>query len=491
MKRVIQKGVGLALALVLMTAPAFATDGQDTLPMEAGTGLSLTQAVDLALANNPDLKAAGRQTLAGQMDVKEAVSSLYPQVGTGISGRKIHDDDASGLTDTAENAWAISARVSQVLYSDAAFTRVKTSRHLQQVLKLSENQTRLDLILDTSQAYLNMLSARADARIRLTNLELIESNLTLARNRYRAGYSAQTDALRLESEAATARAGYMHAQAGWKRARINLNRLLNRDIDTETTILDLRLDDPLFLIHDPVVRAALTPDNPGGFNRLAEAMVSQGKAASLELRSIDRQIMVQTAAYDLARRSYWSPTLSLDGSLSNTVHESGAGSSFRTVSLPGGTGSLEDPGDTHWEIALNLSLPLYQGGAKSARKIRALETRNQLTLFRQEVQNRVSENIQGALLRMSASYPAIALHRTSARAARENLEMVQENYSKGYVSIVKFLDAQNAALVAGISAESAVYDFFMDLFACERAAGQFSMYMTAAEKKEWISGVAP
>ncbi len=210
----------------------------------------------------------------------------------------------------------------------------------------------------------------------------------------------------------------------------------------------------------------------------------------MELQSIDQQIMVQTAAYNLTRRSYWSPTISLDGSFSNNVHESGAGSSFSTVSLSAGSVTLEDPGDTHWEIVLNLSLPLYQGGAKSARKIRTLETRNQLTLFRQEVQNQVSENIQGALLRMSASYTAIALHLTNARAARENLKMVQENYSKGYVSIVKFLDAQNAALVAGISAESAVYDFFMDLLAFEWAAKQFSMYMTADEKKAWGSEIA-
>ena len=44
--------------------------------------------------------------MAGQMDVREAVSSLYPQVDTEISGRKIHEDDFSCLTDTAENAWA-------------------------------------------------------------------------------------------------------------------------------------------------------------------------------------------------------------------------------------------------------------------------------------------------------------------------------------------------------------------------------------------------
>ena len=87
---------------------------------------------------------------------------------------------------------------------------------------------------------------------------------------------------------------------------------------------------------------------------------------------------------------------------------------------------------------------------------------------------------------MSSSYPSIELAGISAEAARKNLSLVQDAYSKGAVSIVNFLDAQNAALVAGTFAENAVYEFFIDLIISERASGNYTILMDPGERQQWI-----
>ena len=87
---------------------------------------------------------------------------------------------------------------------------------------------------------------------------------------------------------------------------------------------------------------------------------------------------------------------------------------------------------------------------------------------------------------VGASYPAIDLTKLSAASAQKNLELVVDNYTKGRMSIVELLDAQNASLNTKIMAENAVYDFFVDFITTERAAGQYSIFMTAQEKENWV-----
>jgi len=449
--------------------------------------LSLLDAVNLALEKNLVLKSKAREVAAGKMDVKEALSSYYPQFSTGLTGKAIDDDHTSAISGVAERSWDIALSVSQLIYSDKVVTNVKTSRHAQKALELSGRQEELDVILESALAYLSMLKSRANARIQLDNLKLIRSNLVLANNRYKAGFSSPSDVYRLESEAAIAYSNFLNALAEVGKARIHLNQILNIDLEAQTTIKDIKLDESAFIISDPKTRDKIKIDNPGDFKLFRDFFVKKGIEKSPELAALEEQIRIQTALYDLNRRSYWSPDVYVAGNVGNTFSKDGDGSDFNASALPGSLSSVfSEPDDTRWTVSLNVEVPFYEGGAKEARKINALETRNQLRFFKNNTENLISENIRTALLDISASYPSIELTKVSADSARKNLDLVQDAYSQGAVSIVNFLDAQNAALVANTSAENAVYDFFTDYLVSERAAGHYSMFMTKDEKRQWI-----
>ena len=71
-------------------------------------------------------------------------------------------------------------------------------------------------------------------------------------------------------------------------------------------------------------------------------------------------------------------------------------------------------------------------------------------------------------------------------AARRNYDLVLDAYSKGLLSVLDLLDAQNAALVASEAAANATYDFLVDYVEVERAAG----YLTCLMNEEKLTDMA-
>jgi outer membrane protein TolC len=151
--------------------------------------------------------------------------------------------------------------------------------------------------------------------------------------------------------------------------------------------------------------------------------------------------------------------------------------------------SLPQADDTDWQVALQLSFPLYSGGEKQARLRREHFSLQALRLRRQAVSEQIRERIRLALFEAQKSYPAIRLSQEAARAAEKNLELVSDAYSRGVVSIIELLDAQNAALVAREVAANAVHDFLADLMQVNRAVGSFSLFLGPPARDRWFERV--
>jgi outer membrane protein TolC len=82
-----------------------------------------------------------------------------------------------------------------------------------------------------------------------------------------------------------------------------------------------------------------------------------------------------------------------------------------------------------------------------------------------------------------SSYVGIEQARDAAEAANKSLEIVQNAYTQGAVSILSLLDAQNAAFNAEQAAANAVYDFLLDMLEMERSTGRFEFFMNDEERQ--------
>ncbi len=445
--------------------------------------LSLASAVREAVSANLDLAASDRAVAAGKENIREARSALLPQIDVSSEGVIIDKDQAEASRGfQAERTFSGSATLSQRIYSEKTWADLNVQRHTQVIIEKEREQLRLDIARDAALAYLNVLRAKTSLRIQKDNLQLTRSNLELGRFRQAIGYSGPADVFRWESEIATDRIAVLDAIAQRKLAETALNRILDRPLEEEFVTEEASIGDPGLFISD--TRLFTYIDNPRDYGIFRDFMVREGLNAAPELRRIDAAIAAQERTYLSARRAFWSPDLALQGEITRIFSEDGAGSDGSALgSLPG---SVSQADDTDWNVALSLTFPFFTGGAKDAERVRAWEELSRQRLDRRSTVEKIEERIRSALHLTSASYPSITLSRSAAETARKNLELVTDSYSRGVVSIIDLIDAQNAALVADQGAANAVYDFLIDLMNVQRAIGRFDFFASAVERQAWF-----
>ncbi|MCA9753425.1 MAG: TolC family protein, partial [Gemmatimonadetes bacterium] len=361
----------------------------------------------------------------------------------------------------AERTLAGTASVRQVLFSDDAFTNLTVNRKAQLSREESRNQLRLDIAQAAAQAYLDVLRGKTLERIQRENLDRTEANLELARARESVGYSGPGEVYRWEGELATQRRKLIEANARRNVAEIQVNRLRSRPSEESFRTEETGLEATPLALRDERLRRYL--GDPWSFRILREFLSGVALEKSPEIRALDASIAAQERVLTNTGRAFVLPTVALRGELNHTFDRSGAGTDPAT--------SLADPKDTNWNVGIEATLPLFAGGSRAAERRRAHDSLDELRTIRSAVAERIEQRLRSAMHVAGASYAGIDLSAQAADAARRNYELVADAYSKGVVSVLDLIDAQNAYDVAEQGAASAIYDFLIDYVEVERASG--------------------
>ena len=441
-------------------------------PEQEGRMLTLSSVALEAVKVNLDLRAAALQLEAGETNIDEARAGLLPQLHAGISYTQLNDDSVAARSGAAaEKSTRAALTLSQILYSDSIHANVEIQRYLQTNRVALNRQLELDIIQDATLAFLNVLKAQTFVRILRENVKLTRTNLELARDRQRIGVANPAEVYRWESELATSRQELLGAQAQFQQIRDSVNRLLHRPLKESFIAAPTTLDDPSLIVSRPELYAYVSNDR--SFELMGDFMMEEGLAASPELASIDAQTAAIKRELKTNQRAYWLPTISLQGEVSNVLDEN------RIAGL-----SAEN--NTDWTVGINASLPLFEGGARHARLSGTQWELERLNVRRDSIQERIKQRIRVTLHEIEASYPSIQLSKDAATAAQKSLEIVTDAYSRGAISILDLLDAQNAALVAEESAANAVFNFLIDLMNLQRSLGGFDFFLDERGLGEWL-----
>ena len=440
----------------------------------AGSPLSFAAAVREAVEVNLTIRIAQANVTAGKENIRQARSALLPQIG--LTGRhtRIEEDDAAAIPGRAERTSTGSVTLDQSLYSEPAWANLEVQKQLQVARESEREQVRLDIVLETARTYLDVLRAKTNERVQKNNLRLTRSNLELARARRRIGTAGPSEVYRWESEIANAQRAVIEAQSQTRVAEIALNALLHRPLEQVVATVEVGLDEPVLVVSQQRLYDLI--DNPASFSVLRDFIVQDAFLAVPELRQLDARIHAQERALVSAQRAYWQPTLGFRADRTETFARSGA----RGPPLSG----IDDHETT---VGLELSFPLFTGGARSAQQVKAYEELAGLRLQRLDTAERVEQRVRSALHTTRSSYTTIRLSRAAADAAQSNLDVVRDAYSRGTVSILDLLDAQNAALVSDLRAATAVYDFVAGLMEVERASARFDFFLTPQDQADWFA----
>lgn len=450
---------------------------------ETGRKLSLEQAASESVEVNLDLLAAGEFVASGAQDIRLALAQLLPQSDIFVDNTYVDKDRAEASLGTQpQRDLSVGGNLRQLIYSEKAWSNLTVQKRIQESREFTRDEIELDIIAATSIGYLNVLRAKTIENIQKENLKLSKSNLGIARIRRDIGVASPAEVYRWESQISSDRIDVVNAEAQRKNTEILVNRLLHRPQGEAFTTVETGLDDPSLLVSDPRLRKYL--NTPETFRIFMDFVVSRGLVQSPAIQAINSQMEAQNRILTSTRRAFWSPTIVAFGELRQYVYEGGAGSS---IDLPPGF-PLDIPktDDTDWVIQLQASFPLFTGGAKIADYRKARSELSRLTYEKESTSEKVEENIRTSLNNAGASYPSIGFALDAADAAKKNLDIVTDSYSRGVASIIDLLDAQNAALSAELNAANAVYNFLIDLMNVQRASGKFDFFTTVEDREEFF-----
>jgi len=437
--------------------------------------MNLSSIAKLAIQANLNIVAGKTGLKANAQNITEARSILFPKITANMTYFQANADNPFveiGLSPEKRTQGTI--RLEQALFSERALAYLEVQKQLHIARKEQQRTLELDIVQQATKTFLNILIAQTHTDILQNNLKLSKAHLNQAKIRVQAGTANLSDVYRWESEIARVRQQVLIAKSKLEQAKDVLNLILHRPIQQRYKLQPTALNDPSLLISHKALLNIIT--NKKDLERMGQFFVKEGLQSSPELATLKAQINAQARHVDSEKRSYWSPNIGLFGEVSEVYNET------INSGLPGLSITLED--QTMWQAGINMSLPLFEGGARHARITRSELDLQQLNTQQQFAQDKIEQVIRQRLHAMNASYPAIKLSKESAEAAHKSYRIVNDNYVNGTLSVTNLLDAQTANLVAEQSAANAVYAFLIDLMNLQRSVGQFDFFLNDSQSAQ-------
>jgi outer membrane protein len=446
------------------------------LEVDGSESLTLLDAMRIAVERNPALEASRARLASTADEVRIARSSLLPSLSASGARTRIDADRASPLTQ-AEDSTSAGLSFSQVLYSERAWAGLAISRSLLAAEEQSQRTDLLDTLNESAGAYLNVLRAKSVEVVRRRNVENTRKNLETSRVREEVGLGGRSDYLRWVAQLARDKQNLLAAESSRRQAETELARILHRDARSSFVTVESGLDDPLSLVASGRTQAFL--DTPARWNVFMDYAVQTALTNSPEIAQTSALVTARERALKAATRAYYLPELALVSNGSRVSDRSGAGS----LSQPGA------PDDESWSVTLQATFPIFTSGLRGAERSQARHDLREMQAQRSVATDGVEARTRVVLHRTASSWPAIDLSREAAAAADENLVMVADAYARGAVSVTDLIDAQEAALSAGLAATDAKYGFMIDFVNVLRAMGEFEILLDPASREAWYGRV--
>lgn len=253
MKRLVFSSLLLVLFIFFLVPAGFAAE-DDQQPSPAPDKLTLSECVDIALGNSP-------QILYSQADISEKESSLLssrkdllPSLSFQYGYTYTHEAD---ITMAGEDYYNYIFSVKQPLFQGLSLvTGVELGK-----LDLESSQSRMvqtknDVVLSVHEAYYNLLKTRKFEQVAEQSVNDRKSHLKDARAYYKAGLIPKNDMLQSEVQLANAEIEYIRAQNLSAMALASLNTLLRRPVDSKIEIEDILKYEPSDVSWDKSVEQA-------------------------------------------------------------------------------------------------------------------------------------------------------------------------------------------------------------------------------------------
>ncbi|WP_347988846.1 TolC family protein [Methylomonas sp. AM2-LC] len=400
---------------------------------------NLEQAIDLALANNPELSIMQARIEQADAQLGQAMASFYPQLKTSLSYQYSNNPAQAFAMLIAERRLNFAGTNfnqpgfiedyrPQVSASYALF-RGGQDYYQSQAAKLGvevseyeKSATRNRLLSNVTAAYYGELAAIDAHKISQRAIEAVQSELDQSRVRFDAGTVLKSDVLSLEVQLAEAKEQDIQAANVIEMAQNMLKTLLGLSINE------------VFAINETQVSAL--PAAPAGFDDLLNEALSHHpelKAAENRVAIAEKQLAAAQAAY-LPRADAF---VNYGSDSKNLTYNSNRDNVSAGVIV---------------ELDLFTGFSTQEKIKKAEHELTAAqETARQTRL-------RIENQLKSAQLRLQEALNRVQVSAVAVQSAQEALRLVNEQRQAGVVTVTRYLEAEVARDRANTRQISSRYD---------------------------------
>jgi outer membrane protein TolC len=350
--------------------------------------LSWQDCIREAAKNHPDLIAAQESVKQSQAQKKITASALFPQVNSSLSAATVKTGGKT--TDT----YAYGVTGSQLIFDGIkTINNVNAASENIQAAKQSFKFTSTTVRFRLRSAFINLLKAQELLNITQEIYNIRRSNLELITLRYESGLEHKGALMTAEAEAAQAKYEISQAQRNVEAVQRALVKEMGRSqltpmlVKGDFTVIDSAKEKPDFLM--------LAKNNPS-----LQQLIAQKNAADFSLRS----------AY-----ANFSPALSGSAGANKT-------------------GAHWAPDGNQWNLGLALSMPIFEGGLRTAQVSQAKALLNQLQENERSTRDAIVLTLEQSWATLQDAIENVEVQKKTLKATEERSKIAQAQYSIGFIS---------------------------------------------------------
>jgi outer membrane protein len=391
--------------------------------------LTLPEAEQLALKNNPQIAAAQFQARASEEVTREFQAAYYPTLDGDVTA--VGANSGSRLAAGALNNPIIYNRVGTGLVVSQLITDFGRTGSLVHSASLGAraqeqaiNFTKADLLLRTDGAYLAVLRTRALRGVAQETVRARQDVVDQVTALFQSKLKASLDVSFANVNLADAKVLLSDAENDLRSAEAQLARLLVVPSDTR------------FDLADPSSSATL-PSDAGALSQ--EAL---RRRPDLLQRRLDVESAQQFArAEQLLSR----PTVGLQGTVGYVP-----------------TGDAQVPG-TYGAVGVNVRIPVFNGGLFRARRFEAESRAAAAEKGMQDLELQIQRDVRIAWLNAKNAFEKLDLTQQLLDQAKRALDLAQARYNLGLSPIVELSQSQLQYTSAELARARAQYDYAAQL----------------------------
>ena len=355
--------------------------------------LSLADAIQAALDNNPNVKYYRERIEAARSVSKTQLGALLPSLSSqGKFNNQTFFFGTIGGSPTRSAPFNIvdgRGTLSQSLFSLSLIDRWKASRSAFQVAELESAATQNDTMATVALHYFEVLRNQETVAARVANVGLFEDLVTFVRTRQTGGMATGLDTARLESQLENERQRLELAKGDVERAKLVLLNDLAIGFDGNIVLTD-EFKSTVEAV--PTLESAME----AAVNNRPElkAQLQRIKTADLSLKSVKGERL---------------PSLSAQGDY-------------------GLIGTAIDNMLSTYNVGVLLSVPIYDGGQREGRIGESRSQFNQELYKLDLVKNQVNLDLREALVTMKAALEQHRIGRDGLKAALTEVSLARERF---------------------------------------------------------------